>query len=63
MSEVKWPFKPQPQLRSLPGQTKEKRAFEDRHASTAAYIDYMLPRSVQVARVLENTGSFYFICG
>jgi len=23
------------------GETKEKRAFEDRHASTQAYIDYM----------------------
>jgi len=23
------------------GETKEKRAFEDRHASTAAYIDYL----------------------
>src|SRR5690242_7738319 len=31
------------------GETKEKRAFEDRHASTAAYIDYMQPRSVQLA--------------
>ena len=26
------------------GETKEKRAFEDRHASTQAYIDYMRPR-------------------
>jgi DNA modification methylase len=25
------------------GETKEKRAFDDRHASTAAYIDYMRP--------------------
>jgi hypothetical protein len=25
------------------GETKEKRAFEDRHASTQAYIDYMRP--------------------
>src|SRR5216110_738689 len=32
------------------GETKEKRAFEDRHASTAAYIDYMRPRCVQLAR-------------
>jgi len=28
------------------GETREKRAFEDRHASTAAYIDYMCPRCV-----------------
>ena len=26
------------------GETKEKRAFEDRHASTQAYIDFMRPR-------------------
>jgi DNA modification methylase len=25
------------------GETKEKRSFEDRHESTKAYIDYMLP--------------------
>jgi len=25
------------------GETKEKRAFEDRHTSTAAYIDFMCP--------------------
>jgi hypothetical protein len=28
---------------SFGGETKEKRAFEDRHASTEAYIDYMRP--------------------
>jgi len=26
------------------GEAKEKRAFEDRHASTQAYIEYMRPR-------------------
>ena len=41
------------------GETKEKRAFEDRHDSTRAYIDYMRPRCVQLARVLKKTGSFY----
>jgi 16S rRNA G966 N2-methylase RsmD len=41
------------------GETKEKRAFEDRHASTAAYIDFMRPRCVELARVLKKTGSFY----
>ncbi len=44
------------------GETKEKRSFEDRHASTAAYIDYMRPRCVQLARVLKKTGSFYYHC-
>ncbi len=39
------------------GETKEKRAFEDRHESTRAYIDYMRPRCVQLARVLKKTGS------
>lgn len=44
------------------GETKEKRAFEDRHASTQAYIEFMRPRCVELARVLKNTGSFYYHC-
>lgn len=32
------------------------RAFEDRHASTDAYIRYMRPRCVELARVLKKTG-------
>ena len=44
------------------GETKEKRAFEDRHASTAAYIDFMRPRCIELARVLKSTGSFYYHC-
>ena len=44
------------------GETKEKRAFEDRHENTRAYIDYMRPRCVQLARVLKKTGSFYYHC-
>lgn len=44
------------------GETKEKRAFEDRHASTHAYIDFMRPRCVQLARVLKKTGSFFYHC-
>ncbi len=39
------------------GETKEKRAFEDRHASTGAYIDYMRPRCVELSRVLKKTGN------
>ena len=44
------------------GESKEKRAFEDRHASTRAYIEFMRPRCVELRRVLTNTGSFYFHC-
>ena len=44
------------------GETKEKRAFEDRHENTRAYIDYMRPRCVELARVLKKTGSFYYHC-
>jgi DNA modification methylase len=44
------------------GETREKRAFEDRHESTKAYIDYMRPRCVELARVLKKTGSFYYHC-
>ena len=44
------------------GETKERRAFEDRHESTAAYIDFMRPRCVELNRVLKKTGSFYYHC-
>lgn len=44
------------------GEKKEKRAFEDRHESTKAYIEYMRPRCQQIARVLRETGSFYYHC-
>ena len=46
------------------GETKAppERAFEDRHASTQAYIEYMRPRCVELARVLKKTGSFYYHC-
>jgi len=44
------------------GESREKRAFEDRHENTKAYIDYMRPRCVQLARVLKQTGSFYYHC-
>jgi len=44
------------------GETKEKRAFKDRHASTQSYIEFMRPRCVELHRVLKKTGSFYFHC-
>jgi len=44
------------------GETREKRAFDDRHASTQAYIEFMRPRCVELARVLKNAGSFYYHC-
>jgi DNA modification methylase len=44
------------------GETKEKRAFEDRHASTQAYIEFMRPRCSELARVLKQTGSLYYHC-
>jgi hypothetical protein len=34
------------------GEGKEKRAFDDRHESTQAYIDFMRPRCVEMSRVL-----------
>ena len=55
------------------GESKEKRAFEDRHAcplrraafsraSTQADIDYMRPSCVELARVLKKTCSFNYHC-
>jgi DNA modification methylase len=43
-------------------EASETRYFEDRHESTKAYIDYMRPRCVELARVLKKTGSFYYHC-
>lgn len=42
--------------------SKDKRAFEDRPASTQAYIHYMRPRCQQLARVLKPSGSSYYHC-
>lgn len=44
------------------GESKEKRAFEDRHESTQAYIEFMRPRCIELGRVLKETGSFYYHC-
>jgi len=62
VSTVEPPFNSNRNYEVFWGETKEKRAFEDRHASTQAYIDYMRPRCVQLARVLKKTGSFYYHC-
>jgi len=44
------------------GEAQEKRRFDDRHASTQAYLDFMRPRCEELARVLKPSGSFYFHC-
>jgi DNA modification methylase len=44
------------------GDTREKRAFEDRHESTKAYIAFMRPRCAELARILKKTGTFYYHC-
>ena len=62
VSDVELPFNSNRNYEVFWGETKEKRAFDDRHASTQAYIDYMRPRCVQLARVLKKTGSFYYHC-
>jgi DNA modification methylase len=47
----------------VPGdESGDRRAFEDRHGSTAAYLDFVRPRCVEVARVLRPTGSLYYHC-
>jgi hypothetical protein len=43
------------------GETKEKRAFDDRHASTQAYIEFMRPRCLELARVLRRTDSTFSV--
>ena len=41
---------------------REMRSFDDQHASTQAYIDFMRPRCVELARVLKPTGTIYYHC-
>jgi DNA modification methylase len=43
-------------------ENREMRSFDDRHASTQAYIDFMRPRCMELARVLKSTGTFYYHC-
>ncbi|MGH9643533.1 MAG: DNA methyltransferase [Terriglobales bacterium] len=44
------------------GERQERRSFEDRHESTAAYIDFMRPRCEELGRVLKPTGVMYYHC-
>ncbi|NQS98620.1 MAG: site-specific DNA-methyltransferase [candidate division Zixibacteria bacterium] len=44
------------------GDTKEKRAFEDRFGDAEHYVNWMTPRLVQIVRILKLTGSFYYHC-
>jgi site-specific DNA-methyltransferase (adenine-specific) len=56
------PFNSNRNYEAFWGETREKRAFEDRHASTEAYIQFMQPRCVELHRVPKPTGSFYYHC-
>ncbi len=44
------------------GDTKERRAFEDRFGVAEHYVNWMTPRLIQLHRVLNYTGSFYYHC-
>src|SRR3972149_5517614 len=57
---IDWPVNSNRNYEVFWGETKEKRAFEDRHASTQAYVEFMRPRCVELHRVLKKTGSFYY---
>jgi hypothetical protein len=52
------PFNSNRNYEAFWGETKEKRAFEDRHANTQAYIDFMHPRCVELARVPKKPAAF-----
>jgi DNA modification methylase len=56
------PFNSDRNYEAFWGETHETRSFEDRHESTKAYIDFMRPRCVELARVLKDTGSLYYHC-
>ena len=44
------------------GDTKEKRAFEDRFGEVQHYINWMRLRVAHCHRVLKDSGSFYYHC-
>ncbi len=44
------------------GDTRERRAFEDRFGDAQAYCEYMFPRIAELYRVLKKTGSLYYHC-
>jgi hypothetical protein len=46
----------------LATEPKEKRTFEDRHASTQAYFENVQPHCVEAFCVLKKTGSFHDHC-
>jgi hypothetical protein len=56
------PFNSNRQFETFWPEVQEKRRFEDRHASTQAYLDFMRPRCVELRRVLKKTGSLYYHC-
>ncbi len=56
------PFNSNRDYETFWGDTKEKRAFEDRFGAVEHYIAWMRPRVSELYRVLKKTGSFYFHC-
>ena len=44
------------------GDTKEKRAFEDKFGAAEHYVNWMTPRLTQMVRILKTMGSFYYHC-
>ncbi len=56
------PFNSNRNYETFWNEKREMRSFDDRHASTQAYIDFMRPRCVELARVLRPTGTFYYHC-
>jgi hypothetical protein len=44
------------------GEAKEERVFEDRYASTQAFLDYVHPSCMELACALKKTGSSYCHC-
>ncbi|HZU33470.1 MAG TPA: DNA methyltransferase [Candidatus Angelobacter sp.] len=56
------PFNSNRNYEAFWGERREMRAFEDRHTSSQAYIDFMRPRCVELARVLKPSGMFFYHC-
>ncbi len=56
------PFNSNRNYEAFWGDTKEKRAFDDRFGAVEHYVNYMRPRLIQLNRVLKLSASFYYHC-
>jgi len=56
------PFNSHRDHEAVCGRSGTRRAFDDRHPSTAAYVEFMRPRCAELHRAIKTAGSYYYHC-